>query len=150
MTKAHEWLDLYSKLRPSPDTQPLLDALETLVAKGRPLQVRLDQLPSLEQSVAQVRAWRERTARVFLRKNSSLTLMDVLCPRMDFASSEGGKAKRRRAAASGGANAGKDDIAAHPILQNLEEIRDQKKFQAAYLKAEKEELEVRVKQTNVG
>ena len=54
-----------------------LEQLESLSAKGRPLPVRLDALPQVESQVAAARAWRERTGRTFLKKNSSHTLLQV-------------------------------------------------------------------------
>ena len=82
-----------------PENYPYLDTLEALVARGRPLPVRLDPLQHLETQVgvliqlylsekiiailkvASARAWRERTARVFLKKNSHYNLLEVLSPR---------------------------------------------------------------------
>lgn len=54
-----------------------LEQLENLSAKGRPIPVRLDALPQLESQVAAARAWRERTGRTFLKKNSSYSLLQV-------------------------------------------------------------------------
>ncbi len=56
---------------------PYLDVLEALVNKGRPIPVRLDQLPQVESQVAAAKSWRERTARTFLKKNSTFTLVEV-------------------------------------------------------------------------
>lgn len=54
-----------------------LDQLEALLARGRSIPVRLDALPQVESQVASARAWRERTARTFLKKNSTYTLLQV-------------------------------------------------------------------------
>ena len=54
-----------------------MEQLESLSAKGRPIPVRLDALPQVESQVAAARAWRERTGRTFLKKNSSHTLLQV-------------------------------------------------------------------------
>lgn len=54
-----------------------LEQLESLSAKGRPIPVRLDALPQVESQVAAARAWRERTGRTFLKKNSNHTLLQV-------------------------------------------------------------------------
>ena len=59
------------------ESYPYLDVLETLVNKGRPIPVRLDQLPQVESQVAAAKSWRERTARTFLKKNSTYTLLEV-------------------------------------------------------------------------
>lgn len=45
--------------------------------KGRPIPVRLEQLPQVESQVAAAKSWRERTARTFLKKNSTYTLLEV-------------------------------------------------------------------------
>ena len=45
--------------------------------RGRPIPVRLEQLPQMESQVAAARAWRDRAARTFLKKNSSATLLEV-------------------------------------------------------------------------
>jgi histone demethylase JARID1 len=59
------------------ESYPYLDVLESLVNKGRPVPVRLEQLPQLESQVAAAKSWRERTARTFLKKNSTYTLLEV-------------------------------------------------------------------------
>ena len=69
------------ELQARPEHKPYVDILETLVARGRPLPVKLEPLSNFETQVAAGRAWRERTARVFLKKNTNLPLLDVVCPR---------------------------------------------------------------------
>ncbi|XP_024080260.1 lysine-specific demethylase 5A isoform X3 [Terrapene carolina triunguis] len=73
-----------------------LEQLENLSAKGRPIPVRLDALPQVESQVAAARAWRERTARTFLKKNSSYTLLQVLSPRNDIGIYGSSKNRRKR------------------------------------------------------
>lgn len=73
-----------------------LEQLESLLGKARPIPVRLEALPQLESQVAAARAWRERTARTFLKKNSSYTLLQVLSPRSDIGVYGSGRGKRRR------------------------------------------------------
>jgi len=51
--------------------------LELLVNKGRPIPVNLEQLPQLESQVTAAKSWRERTARTFLKKNSTYSLVEV-------------------------------------------------------------------------
>lgn len=65
------------------ESYPYLDVLEGLVNKGRPIPVRLDQLPQVESQVAAAKSWRERTARTFLKKNSTFTLLEVCMPIAD-------------------------------------------------------------------
>lgn len=73
-----------------------LEHLECLLSKGRPIPVRLDALPQLESQVAAARAWRERTGRTFLKKNSSYTLLQVLSPRSDIGVYGSGRNKRKK------------------------------------------------------
>jgi len=39
--------------------------------------VRLDQLPQLESQMVAAKSWRERTARTFLKKNTTYSLVEV-------------------------------------------------------------------------
>ena len=61
----------------SSEHYPYLDVLEGLVSKGRPIPVHLEPLAQVESQVTAAKAWRERTARTFLKKNSSYTLYEV-------------------------------------------------------------------------
>ena len=56
---------------------PYLEVVERLVTAGRGIPLDLLQLPLLESHVAAAKAWRDRTSRTFLRKNSLYTLMQV-------------------------------------------------------------------------
>uniref|UniRef100_A0A803TG81 Lysine-specific demethylase 5A n=1 Tax=Anolis carolinensis TaxID=28377 RepID=A0A803TG81_ANOCA len=76
--------------------QVRLTQLENLSAKGRLIPVRLDALPQVDSQVAAARAWRERTGRTFLKKNSSYTLLQVLSPRTDIGVYGSGKNRRKR------------------------------------------------------
>lgn len=61
-----------------------LEQLESLLARGRSIPVRLDPLAHVESQVAAARAWRERTGRTFLKKNSTYTLLQVSALRKHF------------------------------------------------------------------
>ena len=54
VSKAKEWLDK-AKTLANGENFPFLDTLEQLVAKGRPLPIKLEQLPNLELQVASSR-----------------------------------------------------------------------------------------------
>ncbi|KAL8614742.1 hypothetical protein ACOMHN_055300 [Nucella lapillus] len=90
---------LVTKGRPIPtaESYPYLDVLEGLVTKGRPIPVRLEQLPQLESQAAAAKSWRERTARTFLKKNSSYSLLEVLSPRCDIGVYSNGRPKKKKA-----------------------------------------------------
>ena len=47
------------------------------MSRGVHIPVRLEKLPQLEGQVAAAKSWRERTARTFLKKNSTYTLVEV-------------------------------------------------------------------------
>lgn len=94
LRKAKDWTGKVDAIQSS-DSYPYLDVLENLVNKGRPIPVRLDQLPQVESQVAAAKSWRERTARTFLKKNSTYTLLEVLSPRTDIGTYSGGKRKKR-------------------------------------------------------
>ncbi|XP_033647980.1 lysine-specific demethylase 5A-like isoform X1 [Asterias rubens] len=75
---------------------PYLDVLESMVMSGRPVPVRLEQLPQVESQVSAARAWRERTARTFLKKNSPYSLVEVLSSRRDIGIYQSSKARRKK------------------------------------------------------
>ncbi|KAK6315029.1 hypothetical protein J4Q44_G00145580 [Coregonus suidteri] len=87
---------LSRKQRHSGSNYAYLEQLESLLARGRSIPVRLDPLPQVESQVASARAWRERTARTFLKKNSTYTLLQVLSPRVDIGIYGNSKSKRKR------------------------------------------------------
>ncbi|XP_059161364.1 lysine-specific demethylase 5A-like isoform X2 [Physella acuta] len=93
--KAKEWIQKVEAIQ-SVEQYAYLEVLEGLVAKGRPIPVRLDQLPQLESQVAAAKSWKERTARTFLKKNSSFTLLEILSPRNDIGIYNGGRCKKKR------------------------------------------------------
>uniref|UniRef100_A0A0P5I956 [histone H3]-trimethyl-L-lysine(4) demethylase n=1 Tax=Daphnia magna TaxID=35525 RepID=A0A0P5I956_9CRUS len=80
--KARDWmtrLEVLQKLEYS----PYLEALESLMSKAKTIAVKLDSLDELENQIAAAHAWRERTAKTFLRKNSYYSLIEVLSPKLD-------------------------------------------------------------------
>ncbi|XP_013066570.2 lysine-specific demethylase 5A-like isoform X1 [Biomphalaria glabrata] len=93
--KAKEWIQKVESIQ-SVEQYAYLEILEGLVSKGRPIPVRLDQLPQLESQVAAAKSWKERTARTFLKKNSSFTLLEILSPRTDIGVYNGGRCKKKR------------------------------------------------------
>ncbi len=92
--------------------------------------------------MASCRAWRERTARVFLKKNSHLTLLDVLCPRTDIGAE--GKRNKRRSQVQQQQPKDQDSITIpHPTFQHLtaEQLADPQAFVQTFYKAQREEKE---------
>ncbi|XP_071532238.1 lysine-specific demethylase 5A isoform X2 [Panulirus ornatus] len=90
--RAREWTNKVTMLQKG-ETAPLLETVEGLVARGRPISLHLEPLAELEENVAAAHAWLEKTARTFLKKNSHLTLLEVLVPRTDIGVVSG---KRKR------------------------------------------------------
>ena len=163
--KTKEWIQKSDEIIKNPENFPYLESVEKLVAKGRPLPIRLDALNQLETQVAQARAWRERTARVFLKKSSnsgshggsgnnamSSSLLDVLAPRTDVGLTEKeiqAKRKKRGGAdkdePSNSTNGGNVLNIQHSIYQNLttKDLANPQIVVRAYKDAELKELQVR-------
>ncbi|XP_069619063.1 lysine-specific demethylase 5A isoform X3 [Ranitomeya imitator] len=95
LQRAKDWTSKVEAIQ-SGSHYAYLEHLECLLSKGRPIPVRLDALPQLESQVAASRAWRERTGRTFLKKNSSYTLLQVLSPRSDIGVYGSGRNKRKK------------------------------------------------------
>ena len=158
--KTKEWIQKSDEIVKNPDNFPYLESVEKLVAKGRPLPIRLDALNQLETQVAQARAWRERTARVFLKKSngsqggnnsaSSSSLLDVLAPRTDIGLSEKeiqAKRKKKGGDKDDPANSNNGGVALniqHNIYQNLtvKDLANPQTVVRAYKEAESKELQV--------
>ncbi|XP_047123479.1 lysine-specific demethylase 5A isoform X1 [Hydra vulgaris] len=82
LNKAKEWTSIVERMQ-NDDYYPYYDVLDTLVSNGRPIPVRLEQLSQMESQVAAARAWKERTSRIFLKKGSEKSLLEVIRPRKD-------------------------------------------------------------------
>ncbi|XP_078076448.1 lysine-specific demethylase 5A isoform X2 [Mustelus asterias] len=95
LQKAKDWMAKVEAIQKG-SYNAYLDQLESLLARGRPIPVRLDPLPQVESQVTAARAWRERTARTFLKKNSTYTLLQVLSPRTNIGVYCSGKNKRKK------------------------------------------------------
>lgn len=73
---------------------PVLEVVETLLHKARPIPLQLPELVVLEEVVAIAQNWRDRTARTFIKKNSHFSLMEVLVPRTEIGLVSSNKRKR--------------------------------------------------------
>ncbi|XP_051532349.1 lysine-specific demethylase 5B-like isoform X1 [Myxocyprinus asiaticus] len=62
---------------------PFLSTLSELVSRARGIPVMLEPLTRLESLVSEVQAWKESAAKTFLLRNSSHSLLEVLCPRCE-------------------------------------------------------------------
>lgn len=96
LRKAGNWSEQVDRIQ-NDKNYPYLDVLECLVNRGRPIPVRLDQLPQMESQIAAAKAWKDRTARTFIKKGSSRPLLELLKPRTDIGKQSAyAKAKKKR------------------------------------------------------
>ncbi|XP_068780214.1 lysine-specific demethylase 5C [Struthio camelus] len=95
LAKARAWIADVEEIQ-NGDHYPCLDDLEGLVAVGRDLPVRLEELRQLEVQVGTAHSWRDKASRTFLKKNSCYTLLEVLCPCADAGSDSSKRLKWRR------------------------------------------------------
>uniref|UniRef100_A0A6Q2XXI7 [histone H3]-trimethyl-L-lysine(4) demethylase n=1 Tax=Esox lucius TaxID=8010 RepID=A0A6Q2XXI7_ESOLU len=113
-----------------------------LLARGRSIPVRLDPLPQVESQVASARAWRERTARTFLKKNSTHTLLQVLSPRVDIGIYGNSKSKRKRVKELLEKERGGLDLESLSDLdESYEDARDPAAVVSAFKSKEQKEVE---------
>uniref|UniRef100_UPI00358F3A27 lysine-specific demethylase 5D-like isoform X2 n=1 Tax=Myxine glutinosa TaxID=7769 RepID=UPI00358F3A27 len=82
----NEWTRHLEKLQTSEYSLPLLE-LEQLFSRGKALTLRPELLGQLEHCVHSAQAWSHRAGRCFIRKGSSCSLLQVLCPK-DFSSGD--------------------------------------------------------------
>lgn len=106
-----------------------LDQLESLLAKGRLIPVRLDLLPQVDSQVVTAWSWRDRLGRAFLKKNSSYTLLQVLSPRSDIGVYGSSKSKRKKVKEL---MEKEKDIDLESLMQ-LEDIMDESRDNAAVM-----------------
>ncbi|KAM9785478.1 LOW QUALITY PROTEIN: lysine-specific demethylase 5B-B [Neosynchiropus ocellatus] len=81
--KAHDWLQEVEGLQAGGGSL-MLNQLSDAVLRGQAIPVVLEPLERLESSLAEVNKWRTSLAALFLHKDSSLNLLEVLCPRSDL------------------------------------------------------------------
>ncbi|KAJ8006852.1 hypothetical protein DPEC_G00111520 [Dallia pectoralis] len=145
--KAKEWSSKVDAIqvvsrRTSGTNYAYLEQLESLLSRGRSIPVRLDPLPQVESQVASARAWRERTARTFLKKNSTYTLLQVLSPRVDIGIYGNSKSKRKRVKELLEKERGGLDLESLSDLdESYEDVRDPASVVAAFKSKEQKEVE---------
>uniref|UniRef100_A0A6Q2XWJ9 [histone H3]-trimethyl-L-lysine(4) demethylase n=1 Tax=Esox lucius TaxID=8010 RepID=A0A6Q2XWJ9_ESOLU len=139
--KAKEWSSKVDAIQ-SGTNYAYLEQLESLLARGRSIPVRLDPLPQVESQVASARAWRERTARTFLKKNSTHTLLQVLSPRVDIGIYGNSKSKRKRVKELLEKERGGLDLESLSDLdESYEDARDPAAVVSAFKSKEQKEVE---------
>lgn len=150
LRKAKEWISKLECVQEECRTKnkeqncelyPYLDVLENLVNKGRPIPVRLDLLPQVESQVAAAKSWRERTARTFLKKNSTYTLLEVLSPRTDIGIYNNNKSKKKKLKEGERERKESESSNSNILDFRIEEQRDPASIVAAFKLAEQREIE---------
>ncbi|XP_028910355.1 lysine-specific demethylase 5A isoform X2 [Ornithorhynchus anatinus] len=140
LQRAKEWTSKVEAIQ-SGNNYAYLEQLESLSAKGRPIPVRLDALPQVESQVAAARAWRERTGRTFLKKNSSHTLLQVLSPRTDIGIYGSSKNRRKKVKELMEKEKDLDLDPLSDLEDGLEEARDTAVVVAVFKDREQKEVE---------
>ncbi|XP_072223752.1 lysine-specific demethylase 5B-B isoform X2 [Leuresthes tenuis] len=92
--KAREWLQEAEELQASGGVLRV-DSLSDMVLRGQAIQVHLEPLDRLESLMVDVQKWKESAAATFLEKDS-LTLLEVLCPRLEGGNAGSSKRKAKK------------------------------------------------------
>ncbi|XP_059188294.1 lysine-specific demethylase 5B-B isoform X2 [Centropristis striata] len=93
--KASEWLQEAEEFQASGSTQ-MMDSLSDMVLRGQAIQVHLEPLDRLESLMVEVQEWKESAAATFLQRDSTLTLLEVLCPRCEVGNVGSPKRKAKK------------------------------------------------------
>lgn len=80
---ANEWFEILNTMN-ALEFYPYLSAVEDLVKKSRNFLFQLDEIERLKSFITAAHAWKEKTSRTFLRKNSVNNLMEALSPRVQI------------------------------------------------------------------
>ncbi|KAM6924487.1 lysine-specific demethylase 5B-B [Xenentodon cancila] len=93
--KAQEWLQEAEELQAS-NCDLMVNSLSDMVLRGQAIQVHLEPLDRLESLMVDVQEWKESAASTFLQKDSTLTLLEVLCPRFEVRNAVPPKRKAKK------------------------------------------------------
>uniref|UniRef100_A0A3B4AAF9 [histone H3]-trimethyl-L-lysine(4) demethylase n=1 Tax=Periophthalmus magnuspinnatus TaxID=409849 RepID=A0A3B4AAF9_9GOBI len=93
--KAREWLQEAEELQAG-GSVPLADSISDMVLRGQAIQVHLEPLDKLETLMSQIQEWKEEAASAFRHKDSSLSLLEILCPRCEVSSLGSPKRKAKK------------------------------------------------------
>lgn len=93
--RARAWLQEAEEIQ-ADGCSPMVDRLSELVLRGQALQVHLEPLERLESLLLEVQSWRESAAAAFLQRGSTLSLLEVLCPRCEGGTSGSPKRKTKK------------------------------------------------------
>lgn len=83
LRRAKEWLKQLDEINTA-EYYPYYSAMEELIRKGKAIPFSMEEVGRLECYLQAASAWREKTTRTFLRKNSTAVLMEALSPRINL------------------------------------------------------------------
>uniref|UniRef100_A0A3Q3FKC3 [histone H3]-trimethyl-L-lysine(4) demethylase n=1 Tax=Labrus bergylta TaxID=56723 RepID=A0A3Q3FKC3_9LABR len=115
--KAQEWLQEAKELQAT-GCVLMIDSLSDMVLRGQAIQVHLEPLDRLESLMVEVQEWKESAAATFLPKDSTLTLLEVLCPRCEVGNVGSPKRKAKKGKESPKSNKKKT-----PRLNTLSDVK---------------------------
>ncbi|KAL6119370.1 kdm5b [Pungitius sinensis] len=93
--KAREWLQEAEELQVG-DCTLMMDSLSDMVLRGQAVPVHFEPLERLESLMVEVQEWRESAATTFLQRDSTLSLLEVLCPRCEVGNVGSPKRKAKK------------------------------------------------------
>ncbi|XP_035513492.1 lysine-specific demethylase 5B-B isoform X1 [Morone saxatilis] len=114
--RACEWLQEAEELQAG-GGEPMMDSLSDMVLRGQAIQVHLEPLDRLESLMVEVQEWKESAATTFLQKDSTLTLLEVLCPRCEVGNVGSPKRKPKK-----GKESPKNNKKKTPRLNTLSDV----------------------------
>ncbi|KAK5639199.1 hypothetical protein RI129_011691 [Pyrocoelia pectoralis] len=79
-TNIKQWLKNLEEINAA-EYYPYINNLEELYNRGQLIPIPLPDLVDLEHYIVAAYDWKDKTCRTFLKKTTTLSLMDVLCPR---------------------------------------------------------------------
>lgn len=88
LNNANEWFKQLQEMN-SLEFYPYLSSIEELIKKSKNFSFQLDEVEKLKSYVTAANAWKDKTSRIFLRKNSISSLMEALSPRTQFVINKG-------------------------------------------------------------
>ncbi|XP_004519341.1 lysine-specific demethylase lid isoform X1 [Ceratitis capitata] len=82
LRKAKDWLQSVEQLQTN-DHFPYCHTLEAIVQRGKNIPIQLEELKRMQGHLNSAHEWKDNTARVFLKKQTFYTLLEVLMPRSE-------------------------------------------------------------------
>ncbi|XP_040907391.1 lysine-specific demethylase 5B-B [Toxotes jaculatrix] len=137
--KAREWLQEAEELQAT-GCVLMVDSLSDMVLRGQAIQVHLEPLDRLESLMVEVQKWKESAATTFLQKDSTITLLEVLCPRCEVGNVRSPKRKLKKGKESPKSN--KKKIPRLNTLTDVEKALSETKDSTSAMET-LEELQVR-------